>query len=207
MVSLYAWLKFLWAKTAQDPPTFWGMVTAVGTALIAMGTLVLAYAAWKQLGDLAKTNKATFILQLRAAFFTADTRRLFFLVDEGLLAFVESPIPHFEVDVSDDSLSQRLEELGIARKTISTYEIDDLILGPLEDVGMLERDGIITLRQAYDWFYSYIDVCAGNPALRSYIKYLHSGGPSESDIYEAFDRLHRRLRALNASLTREKSGG
>ncbi len=206
MISLYAWSKLLWAKTAQDPAIFWAMVTALGTAVIAMGTLVLAYAAWKQLGDLAKTNKATFILQLRAAFFTADTRRLFFLVDEDLLAFVESPIPHFEVDVGDEALSQRLEELGIAGKTISTYEIDDLILGPLEDVGMLERDGIITLQQAYDWFFSYVDVCAGNPALRAYMTYLRSGGPSESDIYEDLERLHRRLKALNASLTGAKTG-
>jgi hypothetical protein len=178
-----------WEKTSSDPAIFWAMATFVFTAAI-------AFVAWKELGDLARTSRADFIFRLKNSFFTEDARRLLFLVEEKLLQFEDSEIPYFTIrNVNDPILRDRFEELGIKGPTVSTYAVVDVLLGPLEDVAMFLKEKLITKKHAYDMFDTYVALCADNTEIRKYIESTRRK-PGNSDIYSAFDDLCKRLRKM-----------
>ncbi len=150
--------------TFCQPDTFWAMVAA-------LATVALAGIAYYQLKALVVTGKADFIYRLKKHFFTAKTRRLIFLAKNDLLKFHPETIPYFEVLKADDpELMPRMKDLGITSSSVSTYELNDLLLGPLEDVGMLHQGGNIALHQAFDEFYMYFEICAKNEAIQAYIE-------------------------------------
>jgi hypothetical protein len=159
------WTSEFWMQTFREPASFWAMAAAIFTALIA----VVAY---KQLGDLAQSSKSDFLYRLKKDFFTEEARRLMFLVDNDLLEFRAEEIPFFQVVKREDaSMSERFRELGVQSATISTYLVDDVLLGPLEDLGVLERLKRVSLEEAYEHFASYIEGCAENKAILEYIQW------------------------------------
>jgi len=159
-------------------------------------TAALVLVAWKELGDLARTSKADFIFRLKNNFFTEDARRLLFLVEEDLLQFEDSEIPYFTIRrVNDPGLCGRFEELGVKGSTVSTYAIDDVLLGPFEDVALFLTGRLITLKHAYEMFDTYVTSCAENAEIRKYIESTRRK-PGNSDIYSGFDELCKRLRKI-----------
>ena len=178
-----------WENTLNDPAVFWAMATSVFT-------LALVGVALKELGGLARTSRADFIFRLKNDFFTEDARRLLFLLEEDLLQFEDGEIPYFTIrKVNDPSLRDRFEELGVKGSTVSTYIVDDVLLGPLEDVAMFLKGKLITKRQAYDMFYTYVKSCSENAEIRKYIQSTRRE-PCDSDIYGDFDDLYKRLRKM-----------
>jgi hypothetical protein len=176
-----------WEKTFSDPAIFWAMATFVLTA-------ALVLVAWKELGDLARTSRADFIFRLKNNFFTEEARRLLFLVEENLLQFEDSEIPYFTIrNVNAPILRGRFEELGIKGSTVSTYAVDDVLLGPLEDVALFLNGKLITEKHAYEMFDTYVTSCAENAEIQKYIQSTRRK-PSNSDIYSGFDDLYKRLR-------------
>jgi hypothetical protein len=160
--------------------------------------------AWKQLGDLAKSSASDFLLRLKSDFFTEQARKLVFLIVQNLLKFEGAGIPYFSIpDFNKPELKPRLQELGITEPTISTYFLDDTILGPLQDVSTYLKENRITKNQVYDVFSYYICICAESPAIQAYLKVCRSR-PGESDIYGGLDDLDRLTRqeiaARNSSL-------
>jgi hypothetical protein len=179
---------YFWEKTWSDPAIFWAMATFVFT-------VALVGVAWKELGDLARTSRADFIFRLKNNFFTEDARRLLFMVDVNLLQFEDSEIPYFTIrKAGDPNLRSRFEELGIKGSTVSTYVVDDVLLGPLEDVDMFLTGKLITEKNAYEMFDTYVTSCAENEEIQKYIKSTRRK-PNNSDIYSGFDHLYKRLRA------------
>lgn len=157
-------------------------------------TAALVLVAWKELGDLARTSRADFIFRLKNSFFTEEARRLLFLVEENLLQFEDGEIPYFTIrKVDDPILRGRFVELGIKGSTVSTYTVDDVLLGPFEDVALFLTGKLITEKHAYEMFDSYVTSCAENVEIQ---KYIHSTRqePRDSDIYSGFDDLYKRLR-------------
>jgi hypothetical protein len=77
---------------------------------------------------------------------------------------------------------------------LSTYLLDDILLGPFEDVALFLKERLITRKHAYEMFYTYVASCAENAEIQ---KYIHSTRrkPNNSDIYSGFDDLYLRLRA------------
>ncbi len=176
-----------WEKTWSDPAIFWAMATFVFT-------VALVGVAWKELGDLARTSRADFIFRLKNDFFTEDARRLLFMAEEDLLQFEDGEIPYFTIRKMDDpNLHGRFEELGIKGSTVSTYVVDDVLLGPLEDVNLFLTGKLISVKHAYDMFYTYVASCAENKEIQKYIKSTRRK-PDDSDIYSGFDHLYKRLR-------------
>lgn len=176
-----------WAKTWIDPAIFWAMGTCVFTA-------VLVLVAWKQLGNLARTSTADFIFRLKSDFFTEEARGLLFMVDAKLLQFEDRPIPYFTIRKADDpDVRGRLEELGVKGSTVSTYLIDDVLLGPLEDVDLFLAEKLITTKQVYEMFDTYVTSCMENEEIQKYIRSLRRK-PDDSDVYSGFDDLYKRLR-------------
>lgn len=176
-----------WEKTFSDPAVFWLMATFAVTA-------ALVLVAWKQLGDLAGTNRADFVFRLRNNFFTEEARRLLFLAEEELLQFEDSEIPYFTIRNEDDpALRGRFKELGIEGSTVSTYAVDDVLLGPLEDVGLFLAEKLIKETHAYEMFETYVTLCWENEEIQRYIQSARRK-PGDSDIYSRLDDLYVRLR-------------
>ena len=176
-----------WEKTFNDPVVFWAMVTSVLTA-------ALVLVAWRELGALARTSKADFIFRLKNNFFTEDARRLLFLVEEDLLQFEDSEIPYFTIrKINDPSLRDRFAELGVKCSTVSTYDVDDILLGPLEDVAIFLTGKLITEQHAYGMFDTYVKLCADNAEIWKYIESTRRK-QGDSDIYSGFEDLCKRLR-------------
>lgn len=176
-----------WEKTLSDPAIFWVAATAGITAL-------LAWVAWKQLSSLAESSTSDFLFRLKSDFFSEQTRKLAFLIEQDLLKFQDAEIPYFSIpDFNKAELKLRLQELGITESTISTYFLDDTILGPLEDVAFYLDEKRITRRQVYEIFSYYICICAESPAIQAY-KEACRRQPGGSDVYAGLDRLAKLMR-------------
>jgi hypothetical protein len=150
-------------KPVQEPGNFWAMLTAVTT-------VALAWVAYRQLGDLARTGKSDFLYKLKKDFFTDEARRLMFLIENDLLEFRFAEIPYFQILKSQyPDTDIRLAELGITGSGIGTYLVDDLLLGPLEDVGVLLKRDLLSMDEVYEQFDSYVQTCADNAAIEAYL--------------------------------------
>lgn len=184
--------RCFWERSLSDPAVFWTMAAVALTA-------ALVFVAWRELGNLARTSRADFIFRLKNDFFTEDARRLLFLVDENLLEFQDSEIPYFTIrKVNKPGLHARFEELEVKGTTVSTYVVDDVLLGPFEDVGVFLVEKLITEKHAYEMFYTYLKSCWENPEIQKYIQSVRRQ-PHDSDIYSSFDDLYRRLRKREPS--------
>ncbi|SRR5258708_4760797 len=173
-----------WDKTWSDPAVFWVAATALLTGL-------LVWVAWEQLGNLAESSTSDFLFRLKSDFFTERARKLVFLIDEDLLRFEDAKIPYFSIpDFDNPELRPRLRELGINEPTVSTYLLDDIILGPLEDVAFYLSEERITKKQVYEVFSYYICICAENPAIQDYKKACRKRAEN-SDIYAGLDHLQK----------------
>jgi hypothetical protein len=132
-----------------------------------------------------------FYSSLKSDFFTEQARKLVFLIERGLIKFEDAEIPYFSIlDFNKPELKPRLQELGITEPTISTYFLDDIMLGPLEDVAFYLNEKRITKKQVYAVFSYYISICAESPAIQDYKKAC-GRRPGESDIYGELDRLEK----------------
>jgi len=179
--------RSFWATTWSEPAVFW----LAATALL---TLLLVYVAWRQLGNLAASSTADFLFRLKSDFFTEQTRKLVFLIEEDLLRFEDAEIPYFSIpDFYKPELAPRFQELRITERTISTYVLDDIILGPLEDVAFYLGQKRITRKQVYEEFSYYIDLCAKSSAIEDY-KRACRRRPGDSDVYAGLDKLQKLMR-------------
>ena len=180
------WTTDFWLETFRKPETFWSMVTAVTT-------VVLARVAYKQLSDLARTGKSDFLYKLKKDFFTPEVRQLIFLMENNFLEFRPGDIPYFAIVLAKDAETQsRARELGISGNAVSTYVVDDLLLGPLEDVGILLKRDMVSLHEVYEQFDSYVQLCADNDAVGAYLKFSRDG-EDNADVYDGFEYLRLRL--------------
>ena len=57
------------------------------------------------------------------------------------------------------------------KKYYSVWEVDDLLLGLFENIGMLEQRGIVDFQSVYDVFGWYIETAWKDEHIKEYIKY------------------------------------
>ena len=191
------WSGDFWLRTFQEPGNFWAMLTAITT-------IALAAVAYRQLSDLAATSRSDFLYKLKKDFFTERARRLVFLVENGLLEFRDESIPFFKVVTGGDALIQsRLEELGITDESVSAYLVDDVLLGPLEDVGLLLRTDSVSMAEAYEQFDSYAQMCFDDTAMRSYLESAREGEGNE-DVYDGIQFLYQKLQREGPKIREKK---
>jgi hypothetical protein len=140
-------------RSVYDASIFWAMITAVAT-------FVLVFVAYFQLKSLARTSRSDFLYRLKKDFFTHEVRRLLFLVERDYLEFQEEEIAHFKIIGRDQPrVAERMRELGIEGDSVSTYRMEDELLGPLEDVGFLEKIGMVDFREVYETIETYYLKC------------------------------------------------
>jgi hypothetical protein len=181
------WLRDLLCKTFRDPPSLWAMVAA-------LATVVLLIVAWRQLRSLAKTSRSDFLYRLKSDFFVTEARQLSFLANEDLLKFhSEKDFPYFEILQRDETrVADRIRELGIEGDSVSIYLIDDVLLGPMEDIAVFEKSKVIDLDDVYEVFETYLTICVTSSGLKEYIAWSREGEGNE-DVWENLLNLHKKL--------------
>jgi hypothetical protein len=190
------WTSDFWLRTLQNPEAFWAMATAIATVgLIAVANY--------QLRDLAKTSKSDFLYKLKKDFFTPEARRLVFLAENDLLKFKPGRIPYFEIATPDAETAKRMEDLGITTSSLSTGLVDDAVLGPLEDVGVLLERNLVSLDEAYEQFDSFVQICVENEAIAQYLACCRED-EDDDDVYDHLQNLYEKLNVRGKSIRAEK---
>jgi hypothetical protein len=88
----------------------------------------------------------------------------------------------------------------LAKKRVySTCEIDDLVLGRLEDLGALEADerNLISFDLIYDFFSWYIRRTWGNEEIRRYVHGARTEREEAGDLYKRRSLPYARLQPLS----------
>lgn len=184
--------------TFSDPAIFWAMVTA-------LATISLIYVAWWQLRSIARTSRSDFLYRLKSDFFTDEARRLVFLAENELLKFhPEDQIPYFEILRSGGpGGADRMRELSIEGNTISVYLVDDTLLGPMEDIGVLEKLGQVSLEEVYEVFVTYLNICVESPGLKEYLEWSRKD-PEDYDVYDNLLHLYEKLKEKTPQIRQKK---
>jgi len=192
------WTSDFWLGTLQQPGNFWAMLTTVTT-------VVLAGLAYWQFRKLVRTSRSDFIYKMKKDFFTADARRIFFLIENDLLEFRPALIGYFQVVSPQDNDTQaRMQELGVTFSTVSTYLVDDVLLGPLEDLGLLLKGGFVSLEETYEHFETYVETCGDSKGIKNYIEWSREG-ESNQDVYDNFQALYEKLREEGPKIRDKKA--
>ena len=151
----------------------------LGSILAAIFAAFLVYVAWQQLSNLSKTSSADFIHRLDHDFFTPETRTLISLIVYDALEFCPNDEkdewePYFKVDLKkldEKNLPLELRE-PLGRETYySAFKVDDSLIGLLENVGMLERRGIVSFEMVHDVFSWYLEEAWANDEIKEYVNY------------------------------------
>ena len=137
-------------------------------------TALLTIIAYFQLNASHQTQKADFAHRLKNDFFTDETRELMMLFSMGFIEFLNnenkddedsvnktiSEFVHFKVN--NDAI-KRLNTILSSngekkeyKKFYTDSEIDDLLLGHMEDIGFLLKQGSIDILATYELFGDYI---------------------------------------------------
>jgi hypothetical protein len=175
----------------------------IGAVISALATTALALIAWKQLGNLnktyvqiSKTSKADFAHRCNTDFFSAGTRELFMLFDYDMIKFHvidEIDFAYFEIDKTKlDSHPILYNFINKDKQIFSAYEIDDLLLGPLDNVGTYFNQGLINIDLIVNFFGYYIEELHNNKQIEAYLEWIRSE-PGYENIYDSFEAIYREL--------------
>lgn len=152
---------------------FWTVFGAISTFLAALGTITAVYVTRRQLRGLSETSKADFLHRLKSDFFTADSEEILFLIEHNLLEFMilETKDPNDEEMAIFKPKKDKHKLMKSPKHNYTTTEVDRLILGNLEDVGIFEKKKLIDIDSVYEEFSEYIERAWSNEAIRRYVKW------------------------------------
>jgi hypothetical protein len=104
------------------------------------------------------------------------------------------------------TFTTRLKNIARKKRVYSTYDIDDLVLGPLEDLGSLEADErkLLSFDLIYDFFSWYIGRTWGNEEIRRYVHGARTEREEAGDLYEHLQSLAERCEQRERSQTTGK---
>jgi hypothetical protein len=189
----------------MDWGVFWAAVAAVAALLTVIITGGLVALAWGQLRDFNKTSRFDFYHKVTSDFFTQDARELITLLVYEALVFEkgekievkewEEPdyCPYFKI--RKDILAKVNKDFKLINKDREIYtlfEIEDMLLNPIEDLWFLKSNGVLDLSQITYGFETYIDIVIGSKEIRKHIEYL-----SEEDAYVGCLNLYNEFDKIN----------
>jgi hypothetical protein len=149
--------------------------------LTSAATVLLVAVAWVQLASLRATSRADFVHKLNGDFFNPQMRKIVQLLQDHTAVF------------DDNGGKPRYIEDGT--ELFSCYELDDQLLGPLENVGIFECIGAVELSSVYDVFGYYILMVWEHVEIQRYIEWQRKQ-PYSWDVYERLEMLHQRCEAF-----------
>ncbi len=166
-----------------DRSTLWEFVIAVLTGL-------LFWVAFIQLGSLNKTTTAEFNHKLTGDFFTQEARILIFLIENKQFIFnksskAENKASYFSFKENEDTRKMQIKE------SFTTNEVDDWLLGPLEDLAILEGKDLLDMDMIYETFGGYLRMIWKDKAIKQYIEWARDDEEEKDSkyIYKGIERL------------------
>lgn len=190
------------ASTAPETRNPW-IDGLLGGLIGALVTFLAAYVAVIQLSSLSETTSADFILRLKQDFFKEETRNLIHLIEMGWLRYIpRGRKSFFEVDesaINEAALSEDIENRLLKKKAYSAYEVDDILLGHLEDLGMLLINGVLDFGMIYDVFSWYVEKTWESTEITKYI-YNERAQAEDDGIYGSFEELYKKCHARSLSV-------
>jgi len=157
----------------------WSFITAISTS----GLFAVA---WIQLGKSNKIASAEFLHKLKLDFFVEETQQLFILIDNDLLKFIDGRLPKFRV-IKNGKYKEVASSWKTKKDFYAPYEIDDLVLGHFEDLGSLERSGIVDIQMVYDSFSWYIETAWKTHAIKDYLIWHERPENDETDMTDVYE--------------------
>lgn len=188
-----------------------GMILKVGgdnlwAYITTITTIFLWIVAYFELEEFNKTTKADFIKRFNTEFFSGRTRELVMLFDCNALDFQLSNIDYkesgpakvfqyFTVNeeiVKQLPLAKKDKEAILDKKSYSDFEIDDGLLGYIENIGYFEKKGLIDITDVYTSFGWYINVIWNNKEIKKYLEAERKTEKDGDDIYEDFNYIFKK---------------
>lgn len=158
-----------------------------GSILATIFAAFLAWVVWEQWNKTNITSSADFIHKLTEAFFKPETRILITLIECDALEFkpeIKSgddvkAQPYFEVNTEklaksitpDDLRTKLINRDNNEKLHYTVWEIDDMLISPLTDVGMLEMKGVVEFPMVYVGFRYYLKLVWNCNAIKKYIQW------------------------------------
>jgi hypothetical protein len=142
-------------------------------------TLIAVTIAWWQLQNIKRTSRADFIHRLHKDFFTKKSRDFIQLIDDDELCFDEQ--------ADDFHFHKKNDPSNI----FGAYEIDDYVIGPLEDIATFEKRGVIEIGMVYEVFSWYIENVWDNCAVHKYIM-RQRNEPNCADVYDGLEYIYKK---------------
>ena len=180
----------------------------------AVFTLCLLIVAWTQLRKINKNSSADFLHRFKNDFFNDKTRLLILLAEYDCLHYVkpkEEGIPYYEIvldnikdEKSKNETKRKIEKFINGNYIIDVYEIDDLLLGHFEDMGILNKKKVLTIEMIYEAFSTYIKICWENKQVREYIQHQREE-EKNWDLYDKFEDIYNKCESFEKKKKRKKS--
>jgi hypothetical protein len=178
----------------------------------AVFTAALVIIAFWQLRKINRTSSGDFLLKLKNDLFNDKTTLLIQLIDYNSLQFIRpenEEIPYFEIVldfITDDKIKNEIiRKIGKLRDgsyIIDAFEIDEYLLGHIEDLGILAENKILNISMIYEEFSWYIETCLGNSHIQDYID--HQKKKEGWDIYDKAEYILNKCKKFGEKKIKKK---
>jgi hypothetical protein len=113
---------------------------------------------------------------------------------------------YFEVEVKDihQCLPNEIAERLTEKKFYSEYEMSDLVLFHLENIGLFEEKGLIDIEMVYELFSYYIEFAYENCEIKKYIQAARSE-PHNDDAWRKFEYIYHKCKCFQRAKERNKA--
>lgn len=158
----------------------------------AIFTAALAIIALWQLRKINRTSSGDFLLKLKTDLFNDKTTLLTQLIDYNSLKFVrplDDGIPYFEIVLDsitnekiNNEIVRKIAEIRGGSYIVDAFEVDESLLGHIEDLGILAENNILDISMIYEEFSWYIETCLQYSHIKDYID--HQRKKEGWDIYD-----------------------
>jgi hypothetical protein len=165
-------------------------VTEISAIVTAVATIFLAIFAKRELGKISSNAEAEFLYKFKTDFFTKNEQELIEAIDGNQLIYDESS---GVFTLKNDKAVK-----------LNTYQVDDVLLGHLEDIGQFERLGFLSIDVVYDMFSWYIERTFQNPEIKKYID-LERNAEDGEDIYQDFQSIFKKVKSYGKAKRAGKS--
>jgi hypothetical protein len=129
-----------------------------------------------------------------------DDNHVFILIDNEDIVYFKIVLDNLHVDLRCNYKDALQAEYGYEKNIFTTSEIDNLLLGHLEEIGIYRNRHLLDDETIYETFAYYIQLCHGNEPLMAYIKLARAEDTDrgkrhnpnyDSDLYNNFYDMHK----------------
>lgn len=161
-------------------------------------TVGIAIIAVRELSHLQSASRADFFLRLTREFFTKEAQRITELCASDCLKYVsaeKTKDSYFVVDREKVASTSKIEATTnrlTENPLYSCFEIDDAVMGPLDDVRRLREDGVLDMDTVDEVFGYYFLAIWDNSEIERYRSALEREHQEYTKIPEFMHKLRER---------------